>query len=94
MKDLRLYNTLNRRIEDFTSIVPQKVGMYICGPTVYGPPHLGHVRGPIVFDVFRRLLMQQGYQVRFVRNITDVGHLVGDADEGKTNCKSKRVWSK
>jgi cysteinyl-tRNA synthetase len=83
MKDLRLYNTLNRRIEDFTSIVPQKVGMYICGPTVYGPPHLGHVRGPIVFDVFRRLLMQQGYQVRFVRNITDVGHLVGDADEGE-----------
>lgn len=83
MKDLRLYNTLNRRIEDFTSIVPNKVGMYICGPTVYGPPHLGHVRGPIVFDVFRRLLMHRGYQVRFVRNITDVGHLVGDADEGE-----------
>lgn len=83
MQDLRLYNTLHRRIEDFTSIVPNKVGIYICGPTVYGPPHLGHVRGPIVFDVFRRLLMQRGYQVRFVRNITDVGHLVGDADEGE-----------
>ncbi len=59
------------------------MGIYVCGPTVYGAPHLGHIRGPIVFDVLRRYLIQQGYQVRFVRNITDVGHLVGDADEGE-----------
>mgnify|MGYP000860084561 FL=1 len=83
MHNLKLYNTLSRNIESFNSIIPGKVGMYVCGPTVYGPPHLGHVRGPIVFDVFRRLLLKKGYQVRFVRNITDVGHLVGDADEGE-----------
>lgn len=59
------------------------VGMYVCGPTVYGPPHLGHVRGPVVFDVTRRYLQHLGYKVRFVRNVTDVGHLVGDADEGE-----------
>jgi cysteinyl-tRNA synthetase len=83
MSDIHLYNTLSRKIELFKSVVPERVGMYICGPTVYGPPHLGHVRGPIVFDVFRRLLINQGFKVRFVRNITDVGHLVGDADEGE-----------
>ena len=83
MAQIKLYNTLSRTIEAFNSLTPGRVGMYVCGPTVYGPPHLGHVRGPIVFDVFRRLLMDQGFQVRFVRNITDVGHLVGDADEGE-----------
>ncbi len=83
MSKLNLYNTLTKKEELFTSLVPNKVGMYVCGPTVYGAPHLGHVRGPIVFDVLRRYLIQQGYQVRFVRNITDVGHLVGDADEGE-----------
>lgn len=83
MAQIKLYNTLSRTIEPFNSLTPERVGMYVCGPTVYGPPHLGHVRGPIVFDVFRRLLMDQGFQVRFVRNITDVGHLVGDADEGE-----------
>jgi len=80
---VKLYNTLSRNTEEFTSIIPQKAGIYGCGPTVYGAPHLGHVRGPIVFDVLRRYLIQEGYQVRFVRNITDVGHLVGDADEGE-----------
>lgn len=80
---MKLYNTLSRTTEEFTSIIPQKVGIYVCGPTVYGAPHLGHIRGPIVFDVLRRYLIQQDYQVRFVRNITDVGHLVGDADEGE-----------
>lgn len=83
MSELKLYNTLGRKVESFVSQVPNKVGMYVCGPTVYGPPHLGHVRGPIVFDVLRRYLSYKGYQVRFVRNITDVGHLVGDADEGE-----------
>jgi cysteinyl-tRNA synthetase len=80
---VKLYNTLSRTTEEFESIIPQKAGIYVCGPTVYGAPHLGHIRGPIVFDVLRRYLIQQGYQVRFVRNITDVGHLVGDADEGE-----------
>ena len=57
--------------------------MYVCGPTVYGPPHLGHVRGPVVFDVLRRFMEVKGLSVRYVRNITDVGHLVGDGDEGE-----------
>ena len=83
MSNLNLYNTLTKKEELFSSMVPNKVGMYVCGPTVYGAPHLGHVRGPIVFDVLRRYLTHLGYQVRFVRNITDVGHLVGDADEGE-----------
>lgn len=83
MTNFRLYNTLTRSTEPFQSIYPGHVGMYVCGPTVYGPPHLGHVRGPVVFDVTRRYLQYLGYKVRFVRNITDVGHLVGDADEGE-----------
>lgn len=83
MIKLKLYNTLSRELENFESIHPNKVGIYVCGPTVYGAPHLGHVRGPIVFDVLRRLLDSLNYKVRFVKNITDVGHLVGDADEGE-----------
>lgn len=83
MNTLHLYNTINKTLEPFSSIAPKHVGIYVCGPTVYGPPHLGHVRGPIVFDVLRRYLLLQGYKVRYVRNITDVGHLVGDADEGE-----------
>lgn len=83
MSTLHLYNTLSKKLEAFESIANKHVGMYVCGPTVYGPPHLGHVRGPIVFDVLRRYLLLQGYKVRYVRNITDVGHLVGDADEGE-----------
>jgi cysteinyl-tRNA synthetase len=83
MSEFSLYNTLSRTVEPFRSISPKHVGMYVCGPTVYGPPHLGHVRGPVVFDVARRYLQHLGYTVRFVRNITDVGHLVGDADEGE-----------
>ena len=57
--------------------------MYVCGPTVYGPPHLGHARSAISFDLLFRFLKQIGYKVRYVRNITDVGHLVADADEGE-----------
>ena len=83
MKPIQIYNTLTRKTETFESLHPNKVGMYVCGPTVYGPPHMGHIRGPIVFDVFRRFLVSRGITVRFVRNITDVGHLVGDADEGE-----------
>jgi cysteinyl-tRNA synthetase len=83
MSALHLYNTYTRRTEVFASLLPGRVGLYVCGPTVYGPPHLGHVRGPVVFDVLRRYLEHLGYKVRHVRNITDVGHLVGDVDEGE-----------
>ena len=83
MNTLHLYNTLRKKLEPFEPITPKHVGIYVCGPTVYGPPHLGHVRGPIVFDVLRKYLILQGNKVRYVRNITDVGHLVGDADEGE-----------
>ena len=60
-----------------------RVGIYFCGPTVYSEPHLGHARGPIVFDVLKRWLEFEGYKVRLVSNITDVGHLTDDADEGE-----------
>ncbi|MBU6325158.1 MAG: cysteine--tRNA ligase, partial [Bacteroidetes bacterium] len=83
MSALHLYNTYSRKIEPFQSLSPGRVGLYVCGPTVYGPPHLGHTRGPVVFDVLRRYLTYLGYTVRHVRNITDVGHLVGDVDEGE-----------
>ncbi|MBL7812033.1 MAG: cysteine--tRNA ligase [Bacteroidetes bacterium] len=83
MSTLHIYNTYSRNMEEFRPLHPSRVGMYVCGPTVYGPPHLGHVRGPVVFDVLRRYLEFSGFAVRHVRNITDVGHLVGDADEGE-----------
>lgn len=83
MSSLHLYNTWTRQAESFRPLQDNNVGLYVCGPTVYGPPHLGHVRGPVVFDVLRRYLEHLGYRVRHVRNITDVGHLVGDGDEGE-----------
>lgn len=79
---LQLYNTLTRKKEEFTPINPPHVGLYVCGPTVYGDPHLGHARPAITFDLLFRLLKYSGYKVRYVRNITDVGHLVNDADSG------------
>ena len=86
---LKIQNTLGGQLEEFMPQHPPFVGMYLCGPTVYGDPHLGHSRGPIVFDVVRRYLMHIGYKVRFVRNITDVGHLVNDADEGEDKIQKK-----
>lgn len=86
---LKLYNTLTRRKEDFTPIHPDRVGMYVCGPTVYGDPHLGHARPAITFDVLYRYLTHLGYKVRYVRNITDVGHLEHDADEGEDKIAKK-----
>lgn len=83
MSDFKLYNTLSRSLEVFEPINAPNVGIYVCGPTVYGPPHMGHIRGPVTFDVLRRFLIHKGFKVRFVRNITDVGHIVGDADEGE-----------
>lgn len=80
---LTLYNTLTRQKDVFEPLHPPLVGLYLCGPTVYNDAHLGNARGPIVFDVLTRYLRHLGYQVRYVRNITDVGHLVGDADEGE-----------
>ena len=79
---LKVYNTLTRRKEIFRPLHPPRVGMYVCGPTVYGSAHLGHARSAVNFDVIFRYLKHLGYQVRYVRNITDVGHLEGDTDEG------------
>ncbi|MDW8416772.1 MAG: cysteine--tRNA ligase [Bacteroidia bacterium] len=86
---LALYNTLSRRKELFTPLHPPYVGMYVCGPTVYGDPHLGHARAAVTFDVLYRYLRYLGYRVRYVRNITDVGHLEGDADEGEDKILKK-----
>ena len=82
-KTLYLYNTLTRKKEVFTPLHPPFVGMYVCGPTVYGEAHLGHARPAITFDVLFRYLTHLGYKVRYVRNITDVGHLENDADSGE-----------
>ena len=86
---LTIYNTLTRRKEPFKPLNEGRVGMYVCGPTVYGDPHLGHARPAITFDVLFRYLQQLGYKVRYVRNITDVGHLEHDADEGEDKIAKK-----
>jgi cysteinyl-tRNA synthetase len=80
---LSLYNTLTRQKEEFQPVHAPQVGVYLCGPTVYSEAHLGNARGPVVFDVLTRYLRYLGYQVRYVRNITDVGHLESDADTGE-----------
>ena len=83
IQEIQIHNTLTRKKEVFEPQAAAKVGLYVCGPTVYGPPHLGHARSAITFDLLFRYLKQIGYKVRYVRNITDVGHLVADADEGE-----------
>ena len=83
LKDLKVFNTLSRKKELFEPINPPFVGMYVCGPTVYSDVHLGNVRTFLSFDTIYRYLSHLGYKVRYVRNITDVGHLVDDADEGE-----------
>jgi cysteinyl-tRNA synthetase len=80
---LQLYNTLTRKKEEFQPVHAPQVGVYLCGPTVYSEAHLGNARGPVVFDVLTRYLRHLQYQVRYVRNITDVGHLESDADTGE-----------
>lgn len=80
---LKVFNSLTKQKEEFVAINPPYVGMYVCGPTVYNDVHLGNVRTFISFDVIYRYLLHLGYKVRYVRNITDVGHLTGDADDGE-----------
>lgn len=95
---MKLYNTLTRSIEDFVPLRPQKVGMYTCGQTVYDFTHIGHGRKYTNDDVLRRTLAWLGYDVTHVQNVTDVGHLVSDADEGEDKLEKgakrtgKTVW--
>lgn len=89
MQKLSIYNTLSREKEVFEPIHAPHVGMYVCGPTVYGDAHLGHARPAITFDLLFRYLTHIGYKVRYVRNITDVGHLENDADEGEDKIAKK-----
>ena len=88
-RKIQIYNTLTRKKEIFNPIVENHVGMYVCGPTVYGDPHLGHARPAITFDVVFRYLKHSDYKVRYVRNITDAGHLENDADEGEDKIAKK-----
>jgi cysteinyl-tRNA synthetase len=86
---LFLTNTLSRKKELFSPLNPPHVGLYVCGPTVYGEPHLGHARPAVTFDLLFRYLNHLGYKVRYVRNITDVGHLENDEDEGEDKILKK-----
>ena len=87
--NLSVFNSLTRKKEKFVPLHPDIVGMYVCGPTVYGPGHLGHARPAITFDILFRYLRHLGYKVRYVRNITDVGHLEHDADDGEDKVAKK-----
>lgn len=87
--ELYVYNTLTRKKELFKPINPPNVGLYVCGPTVYGDAHLGHARPGISFDIMFRYLTFIGYKVRYVRNITDVGHLENDSDQGEDKIAKK-----
>jgi cysteinyl-tRNA synthetase len=86
---LQIYNTLSRQKEVFQPLHPGKAGLYVCGPTVYGKAHLGHARPAVTYDLLFRYLLHLGYKVRYVRNITDVGHLLNDADEGEDKIAQK-----
>src|SRR3989338_7332797 len=95
---LKLYNTLTRKIEDFTPLHPPQVTYYSCGPTVYDYAHIGHARTYIFADILQRVLEMNGYQVKRVMNITDVGHLTSDSDTGEDKMEKgakregKTVW--
>ena len=95
---MKLYNTMSRRVEEFVPIVPGKVSMYCCGPTVYNYAHIGNLRTFIFEDVLKRTLMRAGYSVLHAMNITDVGHLTGDGDDGEDKMEKrsretgKSVW--
>lgn len=92
---LHLYNTLTRRKEEFVPLHEGYVGIYVCGPTVYGHSHLGHAKSYVSFDVIVRYLRYCGYKVTYVQNITDVGHLLGDANDGEDRLlKTSRLEQK
>lgn len=91
---LKLYNTLSRTKEEFKPINPGKVGFYTCGPTVYDHCHIGHGRGYVSMDIIRRYLEYSGYEVRFIMNYTDVGHLVDDAEVGEDKIQKKAKLEK
>ena len=86
---LKVYNTISREKEEFVPLHGNNVGMYVCGPTVYGLPHLGHAKSYISFDVIYRYLKYLKYNVKYVQNITDVGHLVGDLEEGESKVEKQ-----
>ena len=88
-QNLFVYNTLTRKKEEFIPLDPSHVGMYVCGPTVYSDAHLGNCRTYVSFDLIFRYLQHLGYKVRYVRNITDAGHLEGDMDEGEDKISKK-----
>ena len=89
--EISLYNSLSRKKEVFKPINDGHIGMYVCGPTVYSDVHLDNCRTFVSFDVIYRYLMYAGYKVRYVRNITDVGHLEGDADSQAEDKISKKA---
>src|SRR5947207_15623331 len=91
MGELKVYKSLSREKEVFKSMTPGLVGMYVCGHTVSGESHLGHARPYITFDVIYRYLMHLGYKVRYVRNITDVGHLEEEGREAEDKIYIKVV---
>lgn len=86
---LKIYNSFTRKKDEFKSIEEGKLKMYVCGPTVYGPPHVGHARSYVNFDIIRRYFEYLGYKVKYVQNITDVGHLIGDSDDGEDKILSQ-----
>jgi cysteinyl-tRNA synthetase len=88
---IHLHNTLTRQVEPFEPLSSPHVGMYVCGPTVYGSPHLGHARSAVTFDVLVRLLRFVGYSVRYVRNVTDVGHLTEESEQGGEDKIAKKA---
>jgi cysteinyl-tRNA synthetase len=94
MSSLKVYNTLTRQKEEFSSITPGLVGMYVCGPTVSGESHLGHARPYITFDIIYRYLQYLGYKVRYVRNITDAGHFEEEGREAEDKISKKAVIEK
>ncbi len=91
---LKIYNTLTKKKEVFTPFEEGKVGIYVCGPTVYDDPHIGHAKSYVSFDVIIRYLRYLGYKVRYVQNITDVGHLTDNADEGEDKIEKRAKLEK
>lgn len=91
---LKIYNKLTNQKEEFVPINPGKIGMYVCGPTVYDHCHLGHGRGYVSMDIIRKYLEYSGYEVRYIMNYTDVGHLVNDAEEGEDKIERKAKTEK